>query len=136
MKEELSQASRIVRTCAERSFMTLAEILPLAAVAVAFWLLLIRPASVRRKAQARLVASLAPGQAIMTTAGVFGTVVAIDGERVRIEVAPGVVIEMLAQAIAQAIPAAPEDVADARDGIAAASDSEDVPGPVQEADRG
>ena len=84
--------------------MALVELLPFAAIAAAFWLLIIRPASTRRKAQAALVASLAPGQRIMTTAGVFGTVAAIDGERVSVEVAPGVVIEMLAVAIAQVVP--------------------------------
>lgn len=84
--------------------MTLVELLPFAAIAAAFWLLIIRPASTRRKAQAALVAALAPGQRIMTTAGVFGTVAAIDGERVSVEVAPGVVIEMLAAAIAQVVP--------------------------------
>jgi preprotein translocase subunit YajC len=86
--------------------MTLVELLPFAAIAAAFWLLIIRPSSVRRKAQAALVASLAPGQRVMTTAGVFGTVVSIDAERVTLEVAPGVVIEMLAAAIAQVVPAA------------------------------
>jgi preprotein translocase subunit YajC len=85
--------------------MTLVELLPFAAIAAAFWLLIIRPASTRRKAQAALVAALAPGERIMTTAGVFGTVVAIEGERVSVEVAPGVVIEMLAVAIAQVVPA-------------------------------
>lgn len=85
--------------------MTLVELLPFAAIAAAFWLLIIRPSSVRRKAQAALVASLAPGQRIMTTAGVFGTLVSIDAERVSVEVAPGVTIEMLAAAIAQVVPA-------------------------------
>jgi preprotein translocase subunit YajC len=120
--------------------MTLGEILPLVAIAVAFWFLLIRPASVRRKEQARLVASLAPGQHVMTTAGVFGTLVAIDGERVHVEVAPGIQIEMLAQAIAQVVPAevpavAPDDesagAAQANDEASAASDA-----PGSEADRG
>jgi len=87
--------------------MTLVELLPFAAIAAAFWLLIIRPSSVRRKAQSALVASLAPGQRIMTTAGVFGTVVAVAGERVSVEVAPGVVIEMLTQAVAQVVPADP-----------------------------
>ncbi len=87
--------------------MTLVELLPFAVIAAAFWLLIIRPSSVRRKAQAALVASLAPGQRIMTTAGVFGTVVAIDADRVSVEVAPGVVIEMLAQAVAQVVPGDP-----------------------------
>ncbi len=90
--------------------MTLVELLPFAAIAAAFWLLIIRPASVRRKAQAALVASLAPGQRIMTTAGVFATVVAIHGDRVSVEVAPGVVIEMLAAAVAVVEPAEPAAV--------------------------
>ena len=70
-------------------------------------LVLAHPAelSARRKAQAQLVASLEPGQRIMTTAGVFGTLTALDGERVGVEVAPGVVIEMLAAAVAQTVPA-------------------------------
>ena len=69
--------------------MTLVDLLPFAAIAAVFWLLIIRPASARRKAQARLIASLAPGQRIMTTAGVFGTLVARKGERVSLEIAPG-----------------------------------------------
>lgn len=136
--------------------MTLVELLPFAAIAAAFWLLIIRPSSVRRKAQAALVASLAPGQRIMTTAGVFGTVVALDGDRVSVEVAPGVVIEMLAVAIAQVVPGdhaadepaepAAEDRADAGPG-GQPSSPDDAPMPLaddrpappaltQESDRG
>jgi preprotein translocase subunit YajC len=139
--------------------MTLVELLPFAAIAAAFWLLIIRPSSVRRKAQAALVASLAPGQRIMTTAGVFGTVDALDGDRVSVEVAPGVVIEMLAVAIAQVVPAdrdgdesadsaelAAEDRSDGAPegepippGDAPIPPAEDSPAPpalTQEADRG
>jgi len=89
--------------------MTLVELLPLVAIAAVFWLLILRPASVRRRAQAALVASLARGARVMTTAGVFGTVVAVDDARVRVEIAPGVVIEMLAQAIAEVLPAESAD---------------------------
>jgi preprotein translocase subunit YajC len=124
--------------------MTLVELVPFAAVAAAFWLLIIRPASTRRKAQAALVASLAPGQRVMTTAGVFGTVTGVDGERVSVEIAPGVVVEMLALAIAQVVPA----VADAPEsppptepdpgGPSRASEDGDrsATGPTLEADRG
>jgi preprotein translocase subunit YajC len=123
--------------------MTLGELLPLVAIAAVFWFLLIRPISVRRKAQAKLVAALAPGQHVMTTAGVFGTLVAIDGERVRVEVAPGVEIEMLAQALAQIVPgAAPAD--GAPDPLGAGASGAELPDvttePAQEsageADRG
>ena len=100
--------------------MTLVELLPFVAIAAAFWLLIIRPSSVRRKAQAALIATLAPGPRIMTTAGVFATVVAIDGERISVEVAPGVVIEMLTQAIAQVVPGDPaaHEVDEADEGVA------------------
>jgi preprotein translocase subunit YajC len=83
--------------------MTLLELLPFAAVLLAGWLLLIRPARNRRDAHDRLVASLAPGARIMTTAGVFGTVRTVDAERMTLEVAPGVVIEMVPQAVGRIV---------------------------------
>lgn len=121
--------------------MTLVELLPFVAIAAAFWLLIIRPSSTRRKAQAALVASLTPGQRIMTTAGVFGTVVAIEGDRVMVEVAPGVVIEMLALAVGQVVPSeAPSSVrrTDDSEAEAAADDVVDQAGSdlTGEADRG
>ena len=83
--------------------MTLLELLPFAAVALAAWLLLFRPAKARHDAQAALVAALAPGARIMTTAGVFGTVRAVDGDRMELEIAPGVVIEMVPQAVGRIV---------------------------------
>jgi preprotein translocase subunit YajC len=124
--------------------MTLVELLPFAAIAAAFWLLIIRPSSTRRKAQAALVSSLEPGQRIMTTAGVFGTVVSIDADRVSVEISPGVVIEMLAAAIAQVVPApassdhAPAQTDTETPDAAAGAGTVDgvVAGPALEADRG
>ena len=83
--------------------MTLVELLPFVLVAVAFWLLILRPAKVRRAEQAALLARLAPGQRVMTTAGIFGTLTAVDAETVHLEVAPGVVIAMLPQAIGRVV---------------------------------
>ena len=83
--------------------MTLLQLLPYAAVALAAWLLLFRPAKARRDAQAAIVASLAPGVRIMTTAGVFGTVRAVDADAMELEIAPGVVIQMVPQAVGRII---------------------------------
>lgn len=41
----------------------------------------------------------------MTTAGMFGTVVAVNGDRMTVEVAPGVQVELLAAALARVVPA-------------------------------
>jgi preprotein translocase subunit YajC len=84
--------------------MTLLELLPFVAVALAFWLLILRPAKQRRDAQARLVASLAAGQRVMTAGGIFGTVRSVQDGRVTLEVAPGVAIELVAPAIAEILP--------------------------------
>lgn len=117
--------------------MTLLELLPFAAVALAAWLLLFRPAKARRDAQAALVAALAPGARIMTTAGVFGTVRAVDDDRMELEIAPGVVIEMVPQAVGRIV----DEPGVGGAGAAEAADQSDeaAPAPADrnpEADRG
>jgi preprotein translocase subunit YajC len=103
--------------------MTLLELLPFAAVLLAVWLLMIRPAKARRDQQAALVASLAPGARIMTTAGVFGTVRSVAPQVISVEIAPGVVIEMVPQAVGRLVPQT--DVADpALDAGVAAADED------------
>jgi preprotein translocase subunit YajC len=79
-------------------------IVPLLLIGVVFYLLVLRPQKARQKAQAAMIAAVAPGSSIMTTAGVFGTVVASSADEVSIEIAPGVVIRMLPAAIAKVIP--------------------------------
>lgn len=86
--------------------MDFVTIVPLLLIGVVFYLLVLRPQKARQKAQAAMIAAVAPGSSIMTTAGVFGTVVASSADEVSIEIAPGVVIRMLPAAIAKVIPIA------------------------------
>jgi preprotein translocase subunit YajC len=83
-----------------------ALLLPLLLLAV-FYLLLIRPQQRQRKQMAALQSDLAPGAKVMTGAGLFGTVVSIDDQRVELEVAPGVTNWYLRRAIVQVIPDEP-----------------------------
>ena len=84
--------------------MDFVTIMPLLLIGVVFYLLVLRPQKARQKAQAAMIAAVAPGSSIMTTAGVFATVVASSADEVSIEIAPGVVIRMLPAAIAKVIP--------------------------------
>jgi preprotein translocase subunit YajC len=86
--------------------------LPLLLIGVVFYLLVLRPQKARQKAQAAMIAAVAPGSSIMTTAGVFGTVVASSADEVSLEIAPGVVIRMLPAAIAKVIPVEESSEAD------------------------
>lgn len=66
-----------------------------------FWFIAIRPARARQAKQRELINALQPGQEVMTTAGVFGVVQALDGDLVLLEIAPGVVIRIVKMAIAE-----------------------------------
>ncbi len=70
-------------------------------LAVVFYLLLIRPQQRRASQQKRLLSSLSVGEEVVTAGGVFGTVTALDSERMWLEVAPGVTIVFLRQALAR-----------------------------------
>ena len=76
------------------------QILSLVVLLGAFYLLMIRPQQKRQKEHMALVASLEEGDRVITIGGMFGTVRTIDGNRVGLEVAPGVVIEFDRSAIA------------------------------------
>ena len=77
----------------------LVQFLPLVAIALLFWLLVVRPASRRQKAIAQQQAELQPGQQVMLTSGIFGTVETLLDDRVRLEIAPGIQIEVARAAI-------------------------------------
>lgn len=97
----------------------LATFLPLIAIALLFWLMIVRPASRRQRALAQMQASITPGQRVMLTSGVFGTVVSLTEERARIEVSPGTEIEVVRAAIgALEEPAQPTTELDSPDGPA------------------
>jgi preprotein translocase subunit YajC len=70
---------------------------------VGFYFLLIRPQRTRQKAQQALLSSLEVGDEVMTTGGIFGTIVEIDEDEgtVVVEIAPGTRIRMLRQGISQ-----------------------------------
>lgn len=72
----------------------------------------------RRRAQAQrsLATTLAPGDRIVTAGGIIGTLQAVEGERAWVEVADGVVMEVLTPAIVRRVePDVPASFPDAAD---------------------
>jgi len=68
-----------------------------------FYFLLIRPQRNKQRAQQTLRAQLEVGDEVMTTGGIFGTIVAIDEDEgvLTVEIAPGTQVKMLRQGVAQ-----------------------------------
>jgi preprotein translocase subunit YajC len=80
------------------------EILPLlflGLVFIGFYFLIIKPAKTRQLEAQATVARLAPGQEVMTTAGIYGTVREVTDETVSLEVSPGVTLTYAKVAIAR-----------------------------------
>jgi preprotein translocase subunit YajC len=60
---------------------------------------MIRPQQKRAREHQALVAAVEVGDEVMTTAGIFGTVTDVEGDVIRIEISPGVVMRVARAAI-------------------------------------
>jgi preprotein translocase subunit YajC len=69
----------------------------------AVYFLMLRPQQQRVARQKALIASVEPGDEIVTAGGMVGHVRRMDDERIWLEVAPGVEITLLRGAIAQRV---------------------------------
>ena len=79
------------------------EALPLFVLIALMWLLLIRPQQQRVRRQRELVASLEVGDRVVTIGGILGTILELDDEEARVEVAPGTVLTLLRPAISRKV---------------------------------
>jgi len=77
--------------------------LPIILIIGVFYLLVMRPQQKKRRALQEKLSTVQPGDKIMTTAGVFGTVASVSDDKFDLEVAPGVRITMLKAAISQIV---------------------------------
>jgi preprotein translocase subunit YajC len=107
-----------------------------ALLALAFFFLIVRPQRRRVTAHRAFVSALRLGDDVVTTGGIYGTIRALRGDAVELEVAPGIVITVARAAVAQA--AAPN--ATGPDSMPAADDPSDTreidgPGPVDDGGR-
>lgn len=82
---------------------SLSGLLPIVIIIAAFYFLFIRPSQARKRAQSQMQNELVAGVRIMTTAGLFGTIHSVEGEVIHVEIAPGVIVQMLPAAVARVI---------------------------------
>jgi preprotein translocase subunit YajC len=75
-------------------------LLILAILLLAFWFILVRPQRARAREQQKLIHDLEPGDEIVSTGGLYGTITRIEGEVLHVEIAPGLIVRMARGAIA------------------------------------
>jgi preprotein translocase subunit YajC len=77
-----------------------AQLLPLVLIMVIFYVLLILPAQRRQRKTNEMLAALKTGDKVVTNGGIYGTIVALEGEAVQLRIADQVRIRVLRSAIA------------------------------------
>mgnify|MGYP001327209913 CR=1 FL=1 len=84
--------------------MTYQDLIPLALLAVVFWLLIIKPMKARQKQFAALRSmqeALEPGARVMISSGIYGTIRSLSEETVELEIAAGTTITVARAAVAE-----------------------------------
>ena len=74
--------------------------LPLAIIMVIFYVLLILPAQRRQKKTQTMLSALKTGDKVVTTGGLYGTIVALDGDAVQLRIADQVKVRVARSAVA------------------------------------
>ena len=74
--------------------------LPLAIIMVIFYVLLIMPAQRRQKKTQTMLSALKTGDKVVTTGGLYGTIVALDGDAVQLRIADQVKVKVARSAVA------------------------------------
>jgi preprotein translocase subunit YajC len=78
--------------------------LPMIAIFVVFYFLLIRPQQKRAKETKAMLAALQKGDEVITAGGIVGKISKLDDQYATIEIAPSVEITVQRGAVSQALP--------------------------------
>jgi preprotein translocase subunit YajC len=82
-----------------QSLSALGGILPIVLIMGIFYVLLILPAQKRQKKVTQMLAALKNGDKVVTTGGIYGTIVGIEDDAIQLRIADQVKIKVLRSAI-------------------------------------
>jgi len=91
---------------------------------VVMYVLMIRPQRQRQAQQQSMIQGAAVGDDVLTTGGIYGTVIEEDGDEVVVEIAQGLQVHMTRRGIAAVLPPETDDP-DVVDGEAVEADLDD-----------
>lgn len=77
----------------------LANFLPIVAIGLVFYFLVIAPANKQRKKQAEMLSTLKKGDRVLTTGGIYGTIQGVEPDAVYLKIADNVKVKVARSAI-------------------------------------
>jgi preprotein translocase subunit YajC len=88
---------------------SLLQLLPILAIMGIFYVLLILPAQRRQKKTQEMINALKNGDKVVTTGGLFGTIVGIEGDSIQLRIADQVKVKVLRSAVSALQPDSKEE---------------------------
>jgi preprotein translocase subunit YajC len=82
---------------------------PLLIIMVIFYVLLILPAQRRQKKTTQMINSLKNGDKVITSGGLFGTIVGLEGDSIQLRIADQVKVKLLRSAVSGLQPDSKEE---------------------------
>jgi preprotein translocase subunit YajC len=92
------------------------------------YFVMIRPQRNRQRQAVQMQRQVLPGQRVITTAGLYGTVISGDDQTIQLEIAPGVQIKMMRRAVLRV---EPDDAAGGLDGQVTDQTPDDTDTPAE-----
>ena len=77
------------------------QFIPLVLILGVFWFLIIRPQQKKQKEHVSMVDSLRKGDKVITNGGIFGTIIKVGDDRITLEIASKVQIQIERQMVAR-----------------------------------
>lgn len=78
---------------------TIIPMLPIVAIGLVFYFLVIAPANKQRRKQAEMISALKKGDQVITSGGIYGSIQGVEGEVVQLKVAENVKIRVARSSI-------------------------------------
>jgi len=85
---------------AQRGPSLLGAMIPFILVFLIFYLLIIRPSRTKQKKHQEMVEQLKPGNKVITSGGIYGTVMGVQKDRIELRIASNVKIDISKNAVA------------------------------------
>lgn len=81
----------------------LVNFLPIIAIGVVFYFLVIGPANKQRKKQAEMLGALKKGDRVLTSGGIYGTIQGVEADAVYLKIADNVKVKVARSAISSIV---------------------------------
>jgi preprotein translocase subunit YajC len=124
--------SDVAAAAATKSSFNPSTLILILVVVVGFYMLMIRPQRRRQQQAQQRQNTVQPGARVRTTAGMYATVVEVDGDDVVLEVAPGIEVRYMRRAIMDVVSPGEEADETVTDDDEDVEDVEDVQDDVED----